>query len=166
MSVTKFKGASVELFGEIPVIGSLAPNFRLIDSDLNEVQLSDYREHNLILNVFPSIDTPVCAMSVRKFNQNADKMSNTKVLAISHDLPFALKRYCAAEGLKNIIPLSAFRYRQFGQDYGLLMKSGPLKGLLARAVIVINKERKVIYTELVPDIGDEPNYDSALDAVK
>jgi len=162
MATTKLKGKHVELFGDLPEKGTGTPEFDLVNSELNTESLSKYKNNNLMLNIFPSIDTPVCALSVRKFNEKANNLSHTKVLGISMDLPFALQRYCAAEGLKNIIPLSAFRDPSFGKYFGLLITSGPLKGLLARAVLIINKQGKLIYSQLVPDISQEPNYDDVL----
>lgn len=164
MQTVTLKGNPVNLFGKMPQIGTEAPFFELVKGDLSEVTINDFKGKNLILNVFPSIDTPVCAMSVRKFNEAADKLPETYVLGISHDLPFALQRYCAAEGLESIIPLSAFRAPDFGKDYGLLMTSGPLQGLLARAVIGIDQDGKIVYTQLVPDIGSEPDYEKVLAA--
>ena len=163
MATVTLKGNPVQLYGELPAKEQQAPYFRLVKADLSEVTLDYFKGKNLILNIFPSIDTPVCAMSVRKFNEAADKLPATKVLAISHDLPFALQRYCAAEGLHNIIPLSAFRNPEFGKEYGLLITSGPLKGLLGRAVVGIDQKGKLVYTQLVPEIGQEPNYEKVLD---
>jgi len=162
MATVTLKGNPVQLSGELPEKGSKAPLFKLVKADLSEATLDDFKGKNLILNIFPSVDTPVCAMSVRKFNEAAEKLPNTLVLAISHDLPFALQRYCAAEGLKSIIPLSAFRSPEFGKDYGLLITSGPMKGLLGRAVVGINQSEEVIYTQLVPEIGQEPDYEKVL----
>ncbi len=162
MTQVTMKGNTLQIYGELPAKGTAAPGFTLVNSDLSEVTIEDFKGKNLILNIFPSIDTPVCAMSVRKFNEAAEKLPNTMVLAISNDLPFALKRYCAAEGLNNIVPLSAFRADDFGKDYGLLITTGALKGLLARAVIGINEEQEIVYTELVPDIGNEPDYEKVL----
>ncbi len=166
MATTKIKGQVLELFGEMPSIGSQAPDFALVNSNLIEVLKKDFEGKNVILNIFPSIDTPVCALSVRMFNNKADKLPDTNVLAVSHDLPFALKRYCAAEGLENIISLSAFRNPEFGKSYGVLITSGPMKGLLARAVVIINKHGEIIYKELVSEITIEPNYEAALAALK
>ncbi|MBW6515299.1 MAG: thiol peroxidase [Candidatus Cloacimonetes bacterium] len=166
MATVTLKGNPVQLYGDLPDRESKAPYFRLVKSDLSEVTIDDFKGKNLILNIFPSIDTSVCAMSVRKFNEAADKLPDTVVLGISHDLPFALQRHCAAEGLNNIIPLSAFRAPDFGKEYGLLITSGPMKGLLSRAVIGIDKEGKIIYTQLVPEIGNEPDYEKVLAVFK
>ncbi len=128
--------------------------------------LSDFAGKRIILNIFPSIDTSVCAASVRRFNEEAGKLSNTVVLCISADLPFAHSRFCEEDGLKDIIPLSVFRSKNFGKDYGVEITSGPLKGLLSRAIVIIDETGKVIYTEQVPEIADEPDYDAALSALK
>jgi|SRR5690554_202677 thiol peroxidase len=164
MAEVKLKGKPIQLIGDLPKTGMKAPSFKLTKSDLTDATIDDFKGKNIILNIFPSIDTPVCAMSVRKFNEAADKLPETYVLGISHDLPFALQRYCAAEGLKSIIPLSAFRSPEFGKDYGLLITTGPMKGLLARAVVGIDKEQNIVYTQLVPEIGNEPDYDKVLKA--
>ncbi len=163
---TKFQGAPVQLVGNLLKEGMMAPDFELIKKDLSSLKLSSLKGKKVILNVFPSLDTGVCAASVRKFNELASKMTNTVVLSISKDLPFAQGRFCTTEGIDNVIPLSDFRNPEFGKEYGLLMKDGPLSGLLARAVLVVNEEGKVSYIELVPEITQEPNYDKALEAVK
>ena len=163
---TKFQGAPVQLVGNLLKEGMMAPDFELIKKDLSSLKLSSLKGKKVILNVFPSLDTGVCAASVRKFNELASKMTNTVVLSISKDLPFAQGRFCTTEGIDNVIPLSDFRNPEFGKEYGLLMKDGPLSGLLARAVLVVNEEGKVSYIELVPEIKQEPNYDKALEAVK
>ena len=163
---TKFQGAPVQLVGNLLKEGTMAPDFELIKKDLSSLKLSSLKGKKVILNVFPSLDTGVCAASVRKFNELASKMTNTVVLSISKDLPFAQGRFCTTEGIDNVIPLSDFRNPEFGKEYGLLMKDGPLSGLLARAVLVVNEEGKVSYIELVPEITQEPNYDKALEAVK
>lgn len=166
MSKTAFKGLPVNTSGNIPVVGSTAPEFVLVKGDLSEVSLSDLKGKNIILNIFPSIDTGVCAASVRKFNKEAASLNNTVVLAVSADLPFAAGRFCSAEGIENVIPASVFRNAEFAEKYGVLMIDGPLKGLLARAVIIINAEGKISYTELVPEITQEPNYQTAIDSVR
>ncbi len=165
MANITFKGNPVETIGELPTKGTMAPDFNLVDTSLNEVKLSDYIGKNVVLNIFPSLDTGVCAASVRNFNKEAASLNNTVVLGISADLPFAAGRFCSAEGIKNVITLSNFRDDAFSKDYGLLMTSGPLKGLLARAVVVINPEGKVVYTELVPEIAQEPDYHSAINSI-
>lgn len=160
-----FMGGTVHTVGEIPKTGTQLKDFTLTNNDLKEMSLSDYKGQNLILNIFPSIDTKVCSQSVRTFNKDAAQLDNTKILCISEDLPFAQSRFCGAEGIDNVVTLSAFR-SDFGTNFGLQMSDGPLKGLLSRAVIVVNPEGKIVYTEQVPDIGQEPNYEAALKAVK
>jgi thiol peroxidase len=160
MTITHFKGADVKVNGELPKVGTQAPDFSLVKTDLSNLQLSDLRGKKVILNIFPSIDTSVCATSVRKFNQKASTMENTVVLCISKDLPFAQARFCGAEGLNNVITLSDFRKTDFTDSYGLLMMDGPLAGLLARCIIVINEEGKIIYTQLVDEITNEPDYEN------
>lgn len=167
MAKTAFQGAPVSLAGEFLAVGAQAPEFSLVKGDLSNFTLADIKGKYAILNIFPSMDTGVCAASVRKFNKLAAGMDNTVVLAISKDLPFAQGRFCTAEGIENVIPLSDYRYTSdFGEKYGVLMTDGVLCGLLARAVVIINLEGKVIYTELVPEITQEPNYDAALAALK
>ncbi|MCC7300671.1 MAG: thiol peroxidase [Verrucomicrobia bacterium] len=165
MAQITLKGSPVKTCGELPLKNSPAPDFTLVREDLSETVLADYKGRRLVLNIFPSIDTGVCAMSVRKFNEKAAALSNTVVLCVSMDLPFAQKRFCAAEGIKNVITASAFR-SVFGDHYGVTIAEGPLAGLLARAVVVISDAGKVVYTEQVPEITQEPNYDAALAALK
>ncbi len=163
MAEVTLKGTPAHTSGELPAVGSKAPDFKLVKSDLSEVQLSDYAGKKVILNIFPSVDTGTCAMSVRQFNEKASSMDNAVVLCISMDLPFAMARFCGAEGLTNVVNLSAFRDKgQFQYDYGVGMIDGPLAGLNARSVVVIDEEGKVIYNQLVSEIVDEPDYDSAL----
>lgn len=157
MATTKFKGSSVQTNGELPKIGSKAPDFKLVKGDLNEVTLADFEGKKIILNIFPSIDTGVCAASVRNFNKIASE-KGIPVLCVSKDLPFAASRFCGAEGLNDVITASDFRYNNFATDYGVLMIDGPLKGLCARAVVVIDENGVVTYTELVPEITTEPQY--------
>ena len=166
MAKITFKGSAVDTIGELPGINTDAPDFTLTKTDLTDVSLADFQGKRLILNIFPSIDTPVCAASTRRFNEEGGKQNNTVVLCISADLPFAHSRFCEAEGLKDVIPLSVFRTSNFGTDYGVQITSGPLSGLLSRAIIIISEDGKVIYTEQVPDISNEPDYTSALDAAK
>lgn len=166
MATTKFKGQPVKLIGEFIQVGKVAPDFRLVKTDLSPFSLKEMKGKNVILNIFPSLDTSVCATSVRKFNQLAAGLKNTVVLAISKDLPFAHARFCTTEGIENVIPLSDFRFWDFDDSYGVRMADGPLAGLLARAVIVIGKDGKIAYTELVPEITQEPDYEKALAAVK
>ena len=167
MTKTAFKGNPVSLAGEFIQVGTQAPDFSLVKGDLGNYTLADAKGKFIVLNIFPSMDTGVCAASVRKFNQLAAGKDNTVVLAVSKDLPFAQGRFCTAEGIENVVPLSDYRYTSdFGEKYGVLMTDGPLCGLLARAVVVINPEGKVIYTQLVPEIVEEPNYDAALAAIR
>ncbi|MFA6173563.1 MAG: thiol peroxidase [Kiritimatiellales bacterium] len=165
MAKITFKGSPIQTAGELPVKGSAAPDFTLVKQDLSETVLADYKGKRLVLNIFPSIDTGVCAMSVRKFNEKAAALTNTAVLCVSMDLPFAQSRFCGAEGIKNVVTASAFR-SAFGEHYGVTIAEGPLTGLLSRAMVVINESGKVIYTEQVPEIAQEPNYDAALAALK
>jgi len=162
MTTITLKGNPIETIGNLPTVGSTAPTFKLVKSDLSETSLSDYNGSKLVLNVFPSIDTPTCATSVRKFNEKASTMANTKVLCVSADLPFALGRFCGAEGISNVETASVFRSGNFGNDYGLTITTGPLSGLLSRAVVVIDESGKVLHSEQVGEIADEPNYDAAL----
>ena len=167
MSKTTFQGMPVNIQGEFIQAGVKAPDFSLVKGDLIRFTLADGKGKNLILNIFPSMDTAVCATSVRKFNKAAASLPNTLVLCISKDLPFAQSRFCTTEGIDHVIPLSDFLFdSDFAAKYGLLMLDGVLKGLLARSVVVINPEGEVVYTELVDDIVKEPNYEAALAAVK
>lgn len=167
MSTVTFKGEiKVNTNGQLPAAGSVAPDFTLVKNDLSEISLKDLKGKNVVLNIFPSLDTSVCAASVRKFNKEAAGLSNTVVLAVSADLPFAAGRFCTAEGIDNVIPASVFRNPEFAKSYGVLMLDGPLKGLLVRSVVVIDADGKVVYSELVPEITIEPNYDAAIKAIK
>lgn len=166
MAQISFKGNPVNTSGNLPRVGDIAPEFTLVGSDLAEKSLKDYPDKKIILNIFPSIDTGTCAMSVRKFNEKAAGLSNTVVLCISKDLPFAQKRFCGAEGIENVITLSSFRDQKFASDYGVEQVDGPLKGLHARAVVVISENNEILYTELVDEIIDEPDYDAALTFIK
>lgn len=165
MSKITFKGQTVNTVGALPAVGAKAVDFTLVKNDLSEVKLSDLKGKNIVLNIFPSIDTGVCATSVRTFNKDAAKMPNTIVLAVSADLPFATGRFCTTEGIQNVVPASVFRNPEFAQNYGILMTDGPLKGLLARSVVVINPEGNISYTELVPEITQEPNYQAAINSI-
>jgi len=162
MAQITFKGNIVETVGDLPAKGSVAFPFVLTKTELSECTLVDFKGKRVVLNIFPSIDTSVCAASVRRFNQEASELENCAVLCISADLPFAHERFCEVEGLKDVIPLSVFRSPEFGNDYGVTMTSGPLRGLLARAIVIVDVSGKITYTELVPDIAHEPDYDSAL----
>ncbi len=166
MANVKFKGNTTSISGELPSVGSKAPDFKLVSGDLNEVSLAVYSGKKKILNILPSLDTPVCANSARKFNESAAGVSNTIILVISADLPFAQSRFCSTEGIKNVVPLSMMRSKSFAKDYGVLIQDGPLTGLCARAIVTLDENDNVIYTELVPEITQEPNYDAALNAVK
>jgi thiol peroxidase len=158
-------GNPVHTNGELPKTGAKAPDFKLVKTDLSDVTLADFSGSKLVLNIFPSIDTGTCAASVRKFNEKAAALKNTKVLCISRDLPFAQKRFCGAEGLENVTSLSDFRDGSFGKDYGLEMTDSKLKGLHSRVVIVIDENGAITYTEQVPEIANEPDYDAALAAL-
>ena len=162
MATITFKGNPFHTIGELPKTGSQAPDFELVKTDLSRVSLADFKGSRLILNIFPSIDTPTCAASVRTFNQNASNLNNTKVLCISKDLPFAQARFCGAEGLENVLTLSDFEKGQFGKDYGVTLADSPLKGLHSRAVVVLDENGKVLYTQQVGEIADEPDYEKAL----
>ena len=151
-------GNPIETIGALPAVGSKALDFELVKTDLSIVKLSDFARKKVILNIFPSIDTGTCAASVRKFNAMANEIENTVILCVSRDLPFAQKRFCGAEGLENVHPLSDFKSGKFGDDYGLTITSGPLAGLHSRAVVVVDENGNITYTEQVPEIADEPNY--------
>ncbi len=165
MARVTLKGNTINTSGKLPEVGSSAPDFTLVRNDLSEASLQDFTGNTLILNIFPSIDTGTCATSTRTFNKLAGKLKQTAVLCISRDLPFAQARFCGAEGLDNVIMLSDFQTGAFGKSYGLDILDGPLKGLHSRAIVVINKKGNIIYTEQVPEIVDEPDYDSALKAI-
>ena len=165
MAEITLQGKPVQTVGKLPTVGMPAPSFRLVKTDLSEVGLQDFAGKNIILNIFPSLDTSVCAASVRRFNKEAGESQDTVVLCISADLPFAHKRFCEAEGLKDVIPLSVFRSAEFGRDYGVTFTSGPLSGLLSRAVVIIDKSGQVAYVEQVAEITQEPDYDAALLAI-
>jgi len=159
-------GKPARTSGELPKVGSKAPDFVLTAGDLKDVRLADFGGKKKILNIVTSLDTGTCANSARRFNQEASKLGNTVVLTVSNDLPFAQKRFCEAEGIKGIVTLSQLRSRDFGRDYGVTFLDGPLAGLLARSIVVLDASNKVVYTEQVPENGNEPNYDAALKALK
>ncbi len=165
MAQITLKGNPINTVGDLPEVGAEAPDFKLTAGDLSDVILENYAGKKLVLNIFPSLDTDVCAASVRRFNEEAAGLDNTDVLCISKDLPFAQSRFCGAEGLDNVTTLSCFRYRTFGDNYGVRIVDGPIAGLMARAIVVIDEGGKVIYTEQVPEIAQEPDYASALVAV-
>jgi thiol peroxidase len=162
MSQITLKGNPIHTCGTLPAVGSQAADFVLTKTDFADVSLQNFAGKKIVLNIFPSIDTPVCATSVRRFNTEAAKLKNTVVLCVSVDLPFAHNRFCGAEGMQNVIPVSELRKRKFGEDYGVRIIDGPLAGLFSRAVVVIDEKGKVIYTEQVPEIAQEPNYETAL----
>lgn len=165
MATINLHGKPIETVGTLPAPGSPAPAFSLAGTDLADRTLAEFAGKTVVLNIFPSIDTPVCAASVRRFNQEAGLRANTVVLCISADLPFAHHRFCEVEGLKNVIPLSVFRAPAFGRDYGVQIATGPIAGLLARAVIIVDPAGKVSYTEQVPEISQEPDYAKAMAAL-
>lgn len=165
MAKIKFKGNEINTSGTLPSVGSQAKDFQLVATDLSTKTLNDFKGSKLILNIFPSIDTGICAASVRNFNKKAADLDNTKVLCISRDLPFAQKRFCGAEGIENVEMLSDFKTGQFGKDYGLEMLEGPLAGLNSRCIVVLDETGKVVYTEQVEEIVTEPDYEKALAAV-
>jgi len=155
-------GNPVHTNGELPTVGSKATDFKLVKTDLGTASLADFAGSKVVLNIFPSVDTGTCAASVRKFNEKASTLANTKVLCISRDLPFAQKRFCGAEGLENVINLSDFKDGSFGKNYGLEITDGPLAGLHSRVVIVLDENGTILHTEQVNEIADEPNYEAAL----
>jgi thiol peroxidase len=161
MATVTLQGNSFETVGNLPAVGSAAPDFELVETDLSVTKLADYKGSRLILNIFPSVDTGTCAASVRKFNEEVGNLNNTKVLCVSADLPFAAARFCGAEGIKNVATGSSFR-GSFGTDYGVSFTTGPLTGLLSRSVVVVDENGKVIYVEQVAETTDEPNYAAAL----
>lgn len=160
------KGQETKIEGNLPETGTVAPEFSGVKSDMSEVSLSSFRGKRVILNIFPSLDTPTCAISVRFFNEAASGLDNTVVLCLSMDLPFAQERFCTTEGIENVIPLSLFRSESFIENYGLRIAEGPMRGLMARSVILIDETGKIQYTELVKNISDEPDYDSVLKLLK
>ena len=165
MATVTLKGNPIEVSGELPKGGSASTGFHLVNGDLKDVSLHDFAGKRKVLNIFPSIDTATCATSVRKFNEKASKLPNTVVLCISADLPFAQKRFCGAEGLTNVVNLSLMRGAAFAKDYGVKIETGPLAGLTARAVVVLDENNVVRHVELVKEIADEPNYEAAVAAL-
>jgi len=162
MAKITLQGNVINTIGELPSVGTLAKDFKLTATDLSTKTLNDFKGKNLVLNIFPSVDTGTCAASVRNFNKEAANLKNTSVLCISRDLPFAQGRFCGAEGIENVVMLSDFNTGQFGKDYGLEIIDGPLAGLNSRSIVVINPEGKVIYTQQVAETTEEPNYELAL----
>lgn len=165
MAQTKFGDTVVNTVGSLPAVGSAAPDFVLTGTDMKDIRLADFAGKNVVLNIFPSVDTGVCATSVRKFNEHAAALANTAVVCVSKDLPFAMKRFCGAEGIDRVVAASDFRQRGFSRNYGVELADGPFAGLEARAVVVIDAQGKIRHTELVPAIGQEPDYQAALKAL-
>ena len=165
MASVTLQGTEFHTSGDLPEVGNSAPDFHLVDGELNDLHLADYSGKKKLLNIVPSLDTATCAISTRKFNEHAKDHADVVMLVVSADLPFAMGRFCGAEGIENVIPLSMMRSRNFAKDYGVLMTDGPLAGITARAVLVIDENNKVVYTQLVPEIADEPDYDAALAAL-
>ncbi len=165
MARITLQGNEINTNGDLPAVGSPAPDFKLTNSELQDVSLADFKGKKKLLNIVPSLDTPTCATSTKKFNEAAKGRDDVVMLIISADLPFAQSRFCTGEKLDNVIPLSMMRDRNFAKDYGVLIQDGPLAGITARAVVVIDENDKVVYTQLVPEIADEPDYESALAAL-
>ena len=166
MARITLKGNPINTVGQLPAVGSKAPDFRLTKTDLSDVSLKDFAGKKIVLNIFPSIDTGVCATSVKKFNQEAASLSNAVVLGVSRDLPFAHKRFCGAEGINNVVTTSDLRDGSFGKAYGVTITDGPLAGLLSRSVVVVDEKGTVVHSEQVPEIAQEPDYAKALAALK
>ncbi|OGT77396.1 MAG: lipid hydroperoxide peroxidase [Gammaproteobacteria bacterium RIFCSPLOWO2_02_FULL_52_10] len=165
MATITLKGNPVHTNGSLPAVGAMAPDFVLVNGDLQNIKLDAYQGKKKLLNIVPSLDTPVCQISTKKFNDHAKTRTDTVFLMISGDLPFAMKRFCSAEGTANVVPLSMMRSRNFAKDYGVLIEDGPLAGITARAVVVLDEQNKVRYTQLVPEIADEPDYAAAIAAL-
>jgi thiol peroxidase len=165
MATITLKSNEIHTNGELPAIGSQAADFKLVDAELGDKSLADFAGQKKLLNIVPSLDTPVCATSTKKFNEAASGQDNVVMLVISADLPFAMGRFCGAEGIDKVVPLSMMRSRNFAKDYGVLIEDGPLAGITARAIVILDESDKVVYTELVPEIGQEPDYDKALAAL-
>lgn len=166
MATVTLQGNPIHTLGDLPKVGEQAPNFSLAKLDLSNATLEDYKGQKVVLNIFHSLDTGTCAASVREFNKVASQLDNTKILCISKDLPFAMGRFCGAEGIENIEMLSGFRNNSFGKDYNLLYTDGPLEGLLSRSIILLDENGKVLYTEQVQEVVEEPNYENALKVLK
>ena len=165
MATITLQGNEIHTNGELPAVGSQAPDFRLVNTDLADKSLADFSGKKKLLNIVPSLDTPVCATSTKKFNDAAASRDDVVMLVIAADLPFAMGRFCGAEGVDNVIPLSMMRSRNFAKDYGVLIDDGPLAGITARAIVVLDENDKVVYTEMVPEIAQEPDYDKAIAAL-
>ncbi|MES0491928.1 MAG: thiol peroxidase [Leptospirales bacterium] len=166
MAEITLKGNKINTIGELPAKGQKAPDFKLTKTDLADISLNDFTGKRVVLNIFPSLDTPTCASSVRKFNAEVSKLNNTSVVCVSMDLPFAHKRFCTTEGIENVVSASELRERGFGEAYGVRIQDGPMAGLFSRAVVVLNETGEIIYTEQVPEIVDEPNYEAAIQALQ
>ena len=166
MATITLRGTKITTNGELPKVGTAAPAFKLTNKDLADVGLGDFKGKKKLLNIVPSLDTPVCATSTKKFNETAGQLPNAVMLIVSADLPFAMSRFCGAENTDKVVTLSMMRNRNFAKDYGVLIQDGPLAGITARAVVVIDENDNVVYTELVPEIAQEPNYDKAIAALK
>jgi len=165
MATVTLQGNEIHTNGALPAVGEQAPDFVLVDGELHNKKLSDYTDKKVVMNIVPSLDTPTCATSTKKFNEYATGHEDAVILIISADLPFAQGRFCGKEGLENVVPLSMMRSRNFAKDYGVLIEDGPLAGITARAIVVLDSQGKVLYTELVGEIADEPDYESALAAL-
>jgi thiol peroxidase len=166
MAKVTLKGNEVNTNSNIVEVGSSAPNFVLVDSELNDVNLENFSGKNKILSIVPSLDTPVCQKSTKIFNEKVNNLDDAVMLIVSSDLPFAMKRFCTSESLENVIPVSMMRSRNFAKDYGVLLIDGPLSGITTRAIVTISKDNKILHSELVSEIADEPNYQAALDSIK
>ena len=166
MTMITLNGSPIHTNHELPAIGTQAPDFIVTKIDLSEVHLKNYLGQTIILNIFPSLDTPTCSSAMQRFNEIAAKHKDILILCVSADLPFSQKRFCTAEHLENIVPVSVFRHSEFGKDYGVLIMDGPLMGLLSRAVVIIDAEGKIIYTEQVKELSNEPNYESLAQALR
>ena len=162
MAKITLKGTPFQTNGDLPSVGETAPDFNLVNGDLQSVSLKDFQGKRKVISTVPSLDTPVCQASTKEFNQRAAAMDDTVVLVVSADLPFAQKRFCEAEGVENVVPLSTVRSKQFAEDYGVLVTDGPLEGFCARSIVVLDQDNKVVHRELVTEVAEEPNYDDAL----
>jgi thiol peroxidase len=165
MATITLKGSEIHTNGDLPAVGSQAPDFKLVDAELGDKTLADYAGKKKLLNIVPSLDTPVCATSTKKFNEAAAGRDSVVMLVISADLPFAMGRFCGVEDIDKVVPLSMMRSRNFAKDYGVLIEDGPLAGITGRAIVIVDENDKVVYTELVPEIAQEPDYDKALAAL-
>jgi len=165
MARVTLRGNPINTNGELPAVGSKAPDFKLTDKDLVDRSLADWQGRKKLISIVPSLDTPVCALSTKKFNEHARSYPDTVILTVAADLPFAMRRFCGAEGLENVVPLSLMRDRSFAEDYGVLLVDGPMAGITARAIVVLSAEDTVKYVELVPEIAQEPDYETALRAL-